>query len=213
MPSDPAPPQPALDGSGKVRTKGQKGVRSHFGQEPRTPLARKPRLVSGRNPVGVGFQARLEIGEEWILFGGLSSEESKQLRKLIKSHLRLWADLLEVWVPTPKLLFRLTHSGAPELSSIQGFRKLCEFQPLVNPTTEDPSLWTRTTLGSRANRDLVFGVCRGEGEVYLVFPLEGRAYFQFGPRELAEIEPGLFGALGIDRFIDFLRGVQHNGLK
>jgi hypothetical protein len=213
MPSDPAPAQAAFDGSGKVRTKGQKGARSHFGQESRARLAGKPRLVAGRNPGGVGFQARLEIGEEWILFGGLSSEESKQLRKLIKSHLRLWADLLEVWVPTPKLLFRLTHSGAPELSSIQGFRKLCEFQPLVNPTVEDPSLWTRATLGSQVNSDMVFGVCRGEGEVYLVFPLEGRAYFQFGPRELAEIEPGLFGALGIDRFIDFLRGVQHDGLK
>jgi hypothetical protein len=213
MPSDPAPPQSALDRSGKVRTKGQKGARSHFGQETRASLAGKPRLIAGRNPGGVGVQARLEIGEEWILFGGLSSEESKQLRKLIRSHLRLWADPLEVWVPTPKLLFRLTHSNAPELSSIQGFRKLCEFQPLVNPTIEDPSLWTRTTLGSQVNSDMVFGVCRGEGGVRLVFPLEGRAYFQFVPRELAEIEPGLFGALGIDRFIDFLRGVQHNGLK
>jgi hypothetical protein len=196
-----------------VRTRGQKGARSRFGQETRAPPTGKPRLVAGRNPGGVGFQARLEIGEEWILFGGLSAEESKQLRKLIKSHLRLWADLLEVWVPTPKLLFRLTHAGAPELSSIHGFRKLCEFQPLVNPTTEDPSLWTRTTLGSQLHSDMVFGICRGEGGAHLVFPLEGRAYFQFDPRELAEIEPGLFGALGIDRFIDFLRGVQHVGLK
>jgi hypothetical protein len=213
MSSDPAPLPPALNGSGKVRIKGRKAARSRFDQETRAPLTGKPRLVAGRNPGGVGFQARLEIGEEWILFGGLSAEESKQLRKLIKSHLHLWVGLLEVWVPTPKLLFRLTHASAPELSSIQGFRKLCEFQPLVNPTTEDPSLWTKTTLGSQAHSDMVFGIHRGESEVSLVFPLEGRAYFQFGPRELAEIEPGLFGALGIDRFIDFLRGVQHNGLK
>jgi hypothetical protein len=194
-----------------ARTKGEKRPRSHTRRETRAPLSGKPRLVAGKNPGGVGIQARLEIGEEWILFGGLSAEESKQLRKLIRSHLRLWANHLEIWVPTPKLLFRLAHAGAPELSSIQGFRKLCEFQPLVNPTVEDPSLWTRTTLGSHAHGDMIFGICREEGEPYLLFPLEGRAYFQFGPRELALIEPGLFGALGIDRFIDFLRGVPHSG--
>jgi hypothetical protein len=177
---------------------------------PRQELAR-PRLTVVKHPGGTDHFPTLKIGEEHILFGQMSVDEVKRLRSLIRRRLHVWNDLFEVWVPTPRLLLRLTQAGAPDLSNVQGFRRLGDFQPLADPKLDDPSLWTKTTLGAPGGKSLVFGARREGDSVFWVVPVEGRAFFQVTPKELTLAEPELFGALGVDRLIDYLRGIPREG--
>lgn len=154
---------------------------------------------------GARARATLRILDEWVLLGDLSVEELHHLRRIVKDHLHLWDPSLEVWVPTPSLLFRLSQAGLPDLSTVNGFRRLAEFRPLAVPALDDAWLWRRTTLGAAVGEGLVFGVRKAGDAIYWLLPLEDRAFFQLPPAELSAVDPGLFGVLGVDRLIQFLR--------
>ncbi len=192
----------------KGRSPGRRriGRATALSQSPEKPRPQKPRLIVTPERGGNGQRVRLRIGEEQILLGRRGPEEVTSLRNLVRSRLHLWDDLLEVWVPTPSLLLRMTQAGAPDLSQLRGFRELGEFRPLVAPALDDPSLWTRTALGALNDMPLIFGVVREGAEVFWVLPLERRAFFKATPREFVATAPELFAALGIDRLIDYLRG-------
>lgn len=166
------------------------------------------RLTVDRRKGHGGRRALLQLGEEWVILGELNDDELRRLRGLVKDGLSLWDTSLEIWVPTPSLLFRLNQSGLPDLSTVKGFRRLAEFHPLAAPVLDDPWLWKRTTLGSVTGGDLVFAVRKEEGTIYWLLPVGDRAFFKLRPAVLTAIEPGLFAALGIDRLIDFLRGSE-----
>lgn len=155
-----------------------------------------------------GRRATLQIADEWVLLGELNDDELHRLRDLVRGSLHLWETSLEVWVPTPSLLFRLGQSGLPDLSTINGFRQLAGFRPLAAPVLDDSWLWRKTTLGEAVGEGLVFGVRREADTTYWLLPLEDRAFFQLNPTVLASVEPGLFGVLGIDRLIQFLRAAS-----
>lgn len=147
----------------------------------------------------------MRIGDEWVLLGELNDGELAHLRHLIKAHLRVWDTSLELWVPTSSLLFRLGQNNLPDLSTIQGFRRLAEFRPLTAPSLNDSWLWRRTTLAAAGDEGFVFGVQAEGNDIYWLLPLESRAFFRLPPTVLTAVEPGLFGVLGIDRLIQFLR--------
>ncbi len=154
----------------------------------------------------------MRIGDEWVLLGEMTADELEHLRQLVKDHLRPWDATLELWVPTPSLLFRLSQNNLPDLSTIHGFRRLAEFRPLVTPALDDSWLWKRTTLAAAKDEGFVFGVQAEGNDIYWLLPLENRAFFHLPPAVLTAIEPGLFGVLGIDRLIQFLRagpGPEH----
>ena len=153
----------------------------------------------------LGWRSTIQIGDSWVLVGELSTDEILHFRQLVNGSLHAWDDPLEVWVPTASLLLRLVRNGAPDLSTLDGVRRLGDFRPLADPDLDDTRLWEPTTLASLAKRGTGFGVRREEGTVYWLLPLEGWGFFKITPLELISIEPGLFAALGIDRLIDFLR--------
>lgn len=157
-----------------------------------------------------GWRSAIEIGDSWILVGELNSDEVRSLRELVEGSLYAWDEPLEVWVPTASLLLRLVHPGAPDLSSLDGFRRLGEFPPLADPDLDDDRLWERTTLASLARQGTAFGVRREGRTVFWLLPVEGWGFFKVTPGRLVSVEPGLFGALGVDRLIDFLRADHPN---
>lgn len=166
------------------------------------------RLTVDRHRGSAGSRATLQVGDEWVLLGELSADELRHLRRLVSGSLHLWDSSREVWVPTPSLLFRLSHSDLPDLSTIHGFRRLADFRPLAVPALDDTWLWRRTTLGAVTGEGLVFGVRKEGGAIYWLLPLEDRAFFQLTPAELTAVDPGLFGILGIDRLIQYLRSAS-----
>ena len=166
----------------------------------------RPRLTVSRRKGREGRRASIHIGDAWVLLGELNQEELHRLRRLVSGSLQAWDDPLEVWVPRARLLFRLGHDPATDLSSLHGFRRLGRFGPLADPDLNDPWLWERTTLSSLAARGDAFAVRREAGTVFWLLPLEGWGFFQVSPQELSSVEPGLFSTLGIDRMIGFLRG-------
>lgn len=166
------------------------------------------RLTVSRGKDRADQRATLQLGDEWVLLGELSGDELSHLQPLVKDGLHLWDPSLEVWVPTPSLLFRLSHSDLPDLSTISGFRRLADFGPLAHPVLEDSWLWRQTTLGEATGEGFVFGVRRTEDTIYWLLPLEDRAFFELTPAALTTVDPGLFGILGIDRLIQYLRAAS-----
>lgn len=173
-------------------------------EPPREPV--RPHLTVSGGTGPLRWRSTVQIGDSWVLVGELTTDEILHFRQLVNGNLYAWDDPLEVWVPTPSLLFRLVHHGAPDLSSLDGFRQLGQFRPLAEPDLDDTRLWKRTSLASLAETGVGFGVRREDGIVYWLLPLERWGFFKVTPLELISVEPGLFGALGVDRLIDFLRG-------
>lgn len=178
-------------------------------REPAGTTREAVRLIVSRRAGGAGPQVTLQIAEEPILLGELTAEELHQLQRIVQSDLQLWDPSLEVWVPTPSLLFRWSQGGMPDLSTIGGFRRLAEFLPLTSPDLDDSWLWKKTTLGAFRRDGLVFGIRKDGDVVYWVLPLEDHAFFKLTPATLTSLEPGLFGSLGIDRLIQFLRAAPN----
>lgn len=166
------------------------------------------RLTVSRRKGRTDQRAALRVGDEWVLLGELSAEELHHLQRLVRDGLHLWEPSLEVWVPTPSLLFRLSHSDLPDLSTISGFRRLAGFAPLAAPALDDSWLWRKTTLGAVTGEGFVFGVRKEEDAIYWLLPLEDRAFFRLTPGALTAVDPGLFGVLGIDRLIQYLRAAS-----
>lgn len=180
------------------------GIPARSSTEPRSEES-GVRLTVSRRLGDAGQRAILRILDEWVLLGDLNADEIQNLQRLVRGNLHLWDMSLEVWVPTPSLLLRLSQAGLPDLSTSRGFRQLAEFRPLATPALEDPWLWRKTTLGSATREGLVFGVRKEGNDIYWLLPLEDRAFFKLRPAALTAVDPGLFGALGIDRLLQFLR--------